>query len=203
MSEVKRTRSEIKREAIIDAARHAFAEQGVQGTSMDRVAALAQVSKRTVYNHFPSKEALVMHLLRELWQQALTQSKIQYQGDEPLAPQLQALLEEELAMMSDPVNLDMMRVAFGHFLFHPEQMQAEMEKYGELETGLQRWLAAAVADGRLKSLEIPFAVEQLHGLIKGCGFWPQVLMSMPPLGESERQHLAAESAAMFLSHYRL
>lgn len=202
MSEVKRTRSEIKREAIIDAARQAFTEHGVQSTSMDKVAALAQVSKRTVYNHFPSKEALVMYLLREMWQQALTQGSVSYQADMPLAPQLQALLEEELTMMSDPINLDMMRVAFSHLLFHPEQMQAEMEKFAEVETGLQRWLMAAEADGRLKPLNVRFAIEQLHGLIKGCGFWPQVMKSAPPLDQLQRQHLAAESAAMFLSYYQ-
>ncbi len=203
MNEVKRTRSEIKRQAIIEAARQAFTDQGVQGTSMDKVAALAQVSKRTVYNHFPNKEALVMHLLSQVWQQALTQTELQYQPDQPLAPQLQGLLEEELTLLCDPINLDMTRVAFSHFLFHPQQLQVEMAKFNELETGLQRWLTAAVADGRLKPMEIRFAMEQLHGLIKGCGFWPQVMMSMPPLPEPQRRQLAAESAAMFLSHYQV
>ena len=58
-----RTRSDAKREAIIQAATQAFQEYGVNGTSMDKLAELANVSKRTVYNHFATKEDLVMHLV--------------------------------------------------------------------------------------------------------------------------------------------
>lgn len=47
-----------KRVAIIDAAIEEFLAAGYDATSMDRIAARANVSKRTVYNHFPSKEAL-------------------------------------------------------------------------------------------------------------------------------------------------
>ncbi len=67
MSETNPTRSELKRQAILQAARDAFQEHGVHNTSMDELAALAQVSKRTVYNHFASKEVLIMTLMAELW----------------------------------------------------------------------------------------------------------------------------------------
>ncbi|MCF5632840.1 TetR family transcriptional regulator, partial [Pseudomonas syringae] len=45
-----------KREAIVLAAIAEFGDRGFEITSMDRIAARAEVSKRTVYNHFPSKE---------------------------------------------------------------------------------------------------------------------------------------------------
>jgi len=63
MTEKGKTRSELKREAIIEAARRAFEEFGVQGTSMDKLAEMAGVSKRTVYNHFASKEELYAAVL--------------------------------------------------------------------------------------------------------------------------------------------
>ncbi|KTF29426.1 TetR family transcriptional regulator, partial [Xanthomonas vesicatoria] len=44
-----------KRHAILEAASAQFRQHGFEATSMDRVAATAGVSKRTVYNHFPSK----------------------------------------------------------------------------------------------------------------------------------------------------
>ena len=47
-----------KRESIIDAAIRAFQEDGFDNTSMDRIAEVAGASKRTVYNHFESKEDL-------------------------------------------------------------------------------------------------------------------------------------------------
>ena len=47
------------RTAIADAAVALFLERGFVQTTMDDVAAAAQVSRRTVYRHFPSKDDLV------------------------------------------------------------------------------------------------------------------------------------------------
>ncbi|WP_083880077.1 TetR/AcrR family transcriptional regulator [Aliiglaciecola lipolytica] len=56
MKDVKKTRSELKHEAILRGAVKAFKEFGVNDTSIYKIAEVAQVSKRTVYNHFASKE---------------------------------------------------------------------------------------------------------------------------------------------------
>src|SRR5579864_8533515 len=49
--------------AIREAAAKLFLEKGYQGTSMDDVAAAAQVSKQTIYTHFESKETLFADLV--------------------------------------------------------------------------------------------------------------------------------------------
>ena len=46
-----------KRAAILEAAVAEFRQSGYETTSMDRIAAQAGVSKRTVYNHFPDLDA--------------------------------------------------------------------------------------------------------------------------------------------------
>ena len=48
--------AERKYAAILKAAVAAFRKNGYASTSMDQIAADAGVSKRTVYNHFPSKD---------------------------------------------------------------------------------------------------------------------------------------------------
>lgn len=52
------SRSERKRQAILDAAAQLFLAGGYQGTSMDEIAALAEVSKQTVYKNFADKQQL-------------------------------------------------------------------------------------------------------------------------------------------------
>ncbi|MFG3437516.1 TetR/AcrR family transcriptional regulator [Nonomuraea sp. NPDC047897] len=51
-----------KRKQILDAARAVFLRNGYVGASMDEVAALAAVSKQTVYKHFTDKEQLFTHV---------------------------------------------------------------------------------------------------------------------------------------------
>lgn len=56
-SRVRMTRNE-RREQLIDVARALFAERGLEGTSVEEIAAHAGVSKPVVYEHFGGKEGL-------------------------------------------------------------------------------------------------------------------------------------------------
>src|SRR5436305_3006427 len=56
-------RSARKRRAILDAATTTFLSKGYLGTSMDEIAALAQVSKQTVYKHFSDKQSLFTEIV--------------------------------------------------------------------------------------------------------------------------------------------
>ena len=53
------------RAAILDAARTLFLREGYAGTTMDEIAALAGMAKRTVYNNFADKEALFRQIASE------------------------------------------------------------------------------------------------------------------------------------------
>lgn len=51
------------RTQILQAASQLFYTEGVRAVGVDRVAAAANVSKRTLYNHFPSKDDLILAYL--------------------------------------------------------------------------------------------------------------------------------------------
>jgi AcrR family transcriptional regulator len=52
------------RERILRASRQLFREQGINSTGMDQLCAVAEVSKRTLYQHFAGKDELVAEHLR-------------------------------------------------------------------------------------------------------------------------------------------
>ena len=54
------------RAALLGAARTLFARQGVAETTVDDIARLAQVSRATAFNYFPSKQALLEVLVHEM-----------------------------------------------------------------------------------------------------------------------------------------
>ncbi|OBB27213.1 hypothetical protein A5792_25765 [Mycolicibacterium peregrinum] len=62
----RRGRSEIKRRAILDAAQELFLTAGFKSTSVDAIAARADVSKRTVYDHFGDKENILSTVVERL-----------------------------------------------------------------------------------------------------------------------------------------
>lgn len=202
MTETKLTRSQIKHQAILDAAKKAFQEFGVQATSMDKLAELAQVSKRTIYNHFENKEELVMQLVTDLWNKALVHNSFNFDQTSALDAQLTQLISMEVKLMGDPEYIALSRVAFGHFFYHPEELQKKVAEFSSQETALKRWLKVAKQEGYLTLSDVDFAVSQLHNLLKGSCFWPQVMGMRNSLSNEEQDYLIKETVSMFLSRYQ-
>lgn len=198
-----KSRSEVKRAAIIDAAKSAFKEYGVRATSMDKLAELAQVSKRTVYNHFDSKETLVMHLISELWQQATSQAEVMYKPEIDITVQLKEIIKAEVDLINTQEYLDLSRVAIGHLFYSPNELQKEVEKISCQETTIQRWITAATNDNKLNISDIDLASKQLQDLIKGSCFWPQLFNIEPLLSEKEKQYIIDETVTMFMLRYQI
>lgn len=74
-----------KKEQIIQVASGLFNQQGIRATGVDQVVAESKVAKMTLYNHFPSKDALVLDYLKrqdEQWM-AWFKSSIDRRGGTP------------------------------------------------------------------------------------------------------------------------
>ncbi|KAF0865251.1 TetR/AcrR family transcriptional regulator [Pseudomonas sp. LD120] len=194
--------TDLKRNAIIQAAIREFRANGFQITSMDKIAATAGVSKRTVYNHFPSKEELFAEILHQLWTSISAQSEVAYRSDRSLREQLEKVLRAKLQLLADDNFLDLARVAIAATIHSPERAQDMVARLGEREEGLTLWIRGALADGRLKPLDPEFAATQMHGLLKSFAFWPQITLGQAPL-EADMQTRVIDSALdMFLAHYQ-
>ncbi|CAH2799961.1 MAG: Transcriptional regulator, AcrR family [uncultured Paraburkholderia sp.] len=190
-----------KRVAVIAAAIDEFLAAGFDGTSMDRIAARANVSKRTVYNHFPSKEALFAEILRQLWHASHAGDAFAYRATIPLREQLVELLMRKLRLLNDESFLALARVAIAAGIHSPERARDMVARLGEREEDITVWIRAAAADKRLRIADPVFASYQLQGIVKAFAFWPQVTMGQPPLSETEQQAIADSAADMFLARY--
>ncbi|WP_062602011.1 TetR/AcrR family transcriptional regulator [Caballeronia calidae] len=201
MSDIPQRLTDRKRAAIVNAAVEEFIAAGYDATSMDRIAARAGVSKRTVYNHFESKEALFAAILHRLWDASETGDAAVYDADEPLRAQLLALLTRKLRLMNDEAFLSLARVAIAAGIHSPERARDMVARIGEREEDVTVWIRKAAADGRLAVKDPVFAGQQLHGIVKGFAFWPQVTMGQPPLTKNEQKKVAEAAADMFLARY--
>lgn len=190
-----------KRHAILTAAAEQFRAHGFEASSMDKIAAQAGVSKRTVYNHFPSKDELFAETLVQLFHSSAAILELPYRRDRSLREQLTELLQLKVATLADPNFLDLSRVAIAEAVHTPERARAIVARLGEREEGVTAWIRAAQADGRLKPGDPVFAATLLQGQVKAVAFWPQVAMGAPPLDAAAQARLVEAAVSMFLGYF--
>jgi len=195
------TQSTRKRAAIIDAAINLFQDNGFQGTSMDAIAAKAEVSKRTVYNHFPSKQDLFETIAHFVWESANNAITISYNPLKPLQEQLYDLAMEELVLVSNAEFLKLTRVLMAEFIHEPGMAQSIIARFNQEQSSLNIWMQQAVEHGHLKENEQGEAATQFHALIKSHAFWPQIMFGQESMPNDKHHEFARKVCIMFLAAY--
>lgn len=190
-----------KRQAILAAAADQFRAHGFEGSSVDRIAALAGVSKRTVYNHFPSKDELFTETIVQLFHRSAGAPDFSYRADRSLRAQLEEFLSLKMRSMADPDFLGLARVGIAEAIRAPERAQGVFARLEEREEGMTAWVRAAQADGKLKAGDPAFAATLLQGQLKTFAFWPQVTMGAAPLGPEEQARVIDAAVSMFLGYF--
>jgi TetR/AcrR family transcriptional regulator of autoinduction and epiphytic fitness len=189
--------SEQKRAAILDAATRAFRDEGYETTSMDRIAEAAGVSKRTVYNHFQSKEALFQAVVERLIDKMMASKRIEWDPSRPLEDQLADMARTKSTVADNPAELGLIRVAISVFVSHPELAESCIKFEDD---PLVPWLEAAHEAGRLKVSNVPLAAKVFWAMASGALFWPTLLEG--PMPDEERKKIVREIVKTFLSRHR-
>jgi len=192
----KRDTSE-KRESIVSAAIEAFQAEGYDNTSMDRIAEVAGASKRTLYNHFPSKEALFEAVIDRFMGEVTALKRIPYDPDRALEEQLADFAAAKLRVLDDPVWLALMRVGMGIFIRDPDVARETLARAEAGENHLATWLVAAAADGRLRVEDAKLSAEVFWAMVSGAFFWPHVVQG--PMPAAKARALEAELIRAFLA----
>jgi len=139
---VPRTSSERTRRQILNAAYESFYQKGFGRSSVDEIAAMAKVTKRTLYNHFKSKDGLLSAVLET--QHELSMGRIQkyqerYSGD---AGRFVSVLFEELRKWSEKPRwagsgITRLALELADLPGHPARLMAQRHK-----SEVQVWLAS-------------------------------------------------------------
>lgn len=194
--------TERKRAAVLAAAVSEFRSKGFDCTSMDRIAEVAGVSKRTVYNHFCSKEVLFEAMVHQLKQRCAATAEFAYDPDVPLDKQLTAIAHAVIEINSSDDFQDLARVVLARFLHAPELAQRLIGEAEEFSVGVANWIRAACKAGELEVPHPDRAAKQFKGLLNAFTFWPQVMGREPRLPARERDEIVQSTVTMFLDHYR-
>jgi TetR/AcrR family transcriptional regulator of autoinduction and epiphytic fitness len=191
-----------KHAAIIHAAALEFRARGFDGTSMDQIAARACVSKRTVYNHFPSKEDLFREIVAQLAARSEPTEGFSFEAAHSLEEQLTAIGGTIIDTISDDDFINLARVVLSRFLQTPDLAERTIGRGQKpFRAGLMKWIREAVRAGDLDVADPDVAARQFVALLNSSAFWPQVLAGRPPLSAPERDSVLQSTVSMFLDHY--
>jgi TetR/AcrR family transcriptional regulator of autoinduction and epiphytic fitness len=196
-------RNKEKKQAIIDAAILEFKRKGFRTTSMDQIALTAGVSKRTVYNHFESKDLLFDAIISQMLTLFTSSVSIRYQSDVSLTLQLTDIAGQEINLLSDPAFVDLAKVIIAETIHSPHRINEALAEVEERDGNLSCWITTAIADDALKVEDIEFAATQFFALIKVFCFWPQVIQGQPFPDKSQQIHIISSAVNMFLGAYRV
>lgn len=115
--------SDKKRKAILEAAMSIFLKSGYLGASMDEIAALAQVSKQTVYKQFSNKESLFVEIVTSMTDTASDR----VHNDVPdleeygkIAEYFQSYAFRQLTVVLTPPLMQLRRLVIGEVSRFPE-----------------------------------------------------------------------------------
>lgn len=194
------SRTNAKRETILDAATAAFRDEGYETASMDRIAELAGASKRTVYNHFGSKEALFRAVVARLFEESMALKQVAWDPQRCLEEQLTDFVRAKTLLSEDQAARCLTRVVLGVYIKQPDLLREVMERAAEDENTLSNWLRQADQAGRLSVPDPELAAHMFGKMTAGVLFWPQLLEGQ--MEPHTREILTREVVQTFLARYR-
>ena len=198
------SRSERKRRAILSAAETLFLEHGYLGTTMDEIAALAVVSKQTVYKHFADKERLFIEIVTTTVNEVsdpVAEEVLQLQRSDSVEEDLRRLAAMLLTRVMEPRLLALRRLVIGESGRFPELGRAFYERGpGRTIAALAVVFESLAARGALVLGDPRAAAGHFNWLIMSAPINRAML-----LGALERpadlDAIAADGVAAFLAAY--
>lgn len=197
-----RPKSQVKRDAILKAARDLLLEHGYGQTSMEMVAAAAGVGKPTVYSHFGSKEELLEAIIAVRRDAVLEKiGGLKTPTDDPRADLEQFAFRFQEALLHPNARL-WDRLVISEAGRQPE-LARTLFKAGPAKVFamIQTYIETQVAAGRLCVDDAALAAEHLFGMLAGFELLRGQMASQPPRTEKDWLARAKVAISAFLAAY--
>ncbi|GAA2349899.1 TetR/AcrR family transcriptional regulator [Saccharopolyspora halophila] len=199
----RRQRAEMKRTAILDAAEELFVSSGYETASVDAIAARAEVSKRTVYDHFGDKRALFQGVLERCGEALLVTVRASIDQELVEGRELRdALLAFAERMLTETFRSSIYARFRRLNAQAPPAPRLPEAQRDEPERLLQERFAELVAGGELAATDTYRAVQHFIALTMRLAI--EVLDESPAgeVDEAELRALIADGVDAFLRAYR-
>jgi TetR/AcrR family transcriptional regulator, cholesterol catabolism regulator len=167
LSQMRRKHAAVETE-ILRVAAKIFSERGYQGTTLDDIAAAANISRRTFYSYFASKDDLLRHIYREVITTSMAAAKRIAEQDLSAREKLRRLIRQQVSNLTTHTAL--LRVFFMEVFSLPGPLSRSVAQanrsYSQI---IERVIAEGVRTGEL----IPLHPKRFSYLLLGMCNWIQ------------------------------
>nr|VVV05826.1 Nucleoid occlusion factor SlmA [Aliivibrio wodanis] len=196
----KLTRSQQKHLDIINAAKEEFIEHGFLAANMDRITSSAEVSKRTLYRHFESKEVLFESVLTIINDSVNENVSYQFDEEKSTEEQLNDIAYKEIEILYQIYGISLARTIVMEFLRQPDMAKNLITNIYSIRA-ITQWFNAAIEAGRLKNVDSKLMTDVYVSLFQGLLFWPQVMnLDTEPTGDAVKSKVDTVTS-IFIQSY--
>ncbi len=177
------------RQRILEVAAGLFRRQGFAGTGMREIAAAAGLAKSSLYNHFPSKQAMLFAIVQQTVERTTPTMQRIADADLPAVERLrQAVTAHVVELVRDLDNVACF-VEEGRFL-EPTYLNAHLASRDEYERSFRRILSEGIAASEFRPVSVELTSLALLGMCNWVARWYR------PGGDLDADGVAADFAEL-------
>jgi TetR/AcrR family transcriptional regulator of autoinduction and epiphytic fitness len=186
---------------MIEAAVQEFMAKGLDSGSMENIAKIAEVSKRTLYKYYPNKEEIFDAIIEKLLIAVCATILDSYSKSESIEKQLTKIIDYKAALMISPEYLNISRLVLCEVIKGRKFGPKHLERFYTSELHFIKWIDAAKKDGKITSKQpSELIANQFHSIIKGQLFYP-VIFGMKELSKSDIKTAKKIAIDFFLNSF--
>ena len=158
------------------------------------------MSKRTLYNYFPSKEALFLEIIQRTGGLFADDAPCPFEPGESVAGQLERLAARLARPYANPHAVRMGRLVVGEWMRNPDligNMVSQIEKSSPVDA----FFASAAEAGALDRAAATALALDLSAFVKGHCLWPSVL-SGKAVEPADIDRVAKRAGDLFAPRFR-
>ncbi len=191
-----------KTRQIISAATEIFLQEGFEAASMDRIVERAGVSKRTLYNYYPSKDEIFVSVMRSLLGSIFDNFSPERAGPAELAERLRRVGGELLRLANAPETLSLFRIIASEAQRFPKLAAEFFEQ--SFENVIEGIASILDRENGKSGVNIPDprqAGEYYLDLLTGTAYLRVVFGTAPPMGEKSISQRTNRALDYFFAAY--
>jgi len=188
-----------KRQAMLEAAKHAFLKHGYSGASMEAIAEAAPVSKPTLYSHFGGKQQLFAAVITSQCEGLLnTFSQVQIERHDPVTG-LKTIARAFIDLLYSSDTLELYRLIIAEQLKLPSLGELIYRSGpGSFHEQLSQYLTELNATGVLRVADAETASQLFLGMLQGHMHFRCLMGLQPGLSEADKEGIIDAAVSLFL-----